>query len=64
MELLFLIVGISLLMVLALVSPGSEALRRPLPLVVGHHIQRRTRHSRQASSRSSRSRLAPRFTRA
>jgi hypothetical protein len=62
MELMFLVVGISLLVLLALVSPGGETLRRPMPLLVGHQVSRRRRRRRQFQS--SRSRLAPRFTRA
>jgi hypothetical protein len=62
MELMFLIVGVSLLLLLALVSPGAETLRRPVPLLVGHQVSRRRRRRRQ--SQSSRSRLAPRLTRA
>jgi hypothetical protein len=62
MELMFLVIGMSLLMLLALVSPGAESLRRPMPLMIGHQVSRRRRRRRQ--SQSSRSRLAPRLTRA
>ena len=61
MELMFLVIGMSLLVLLALVSPGAETFRRPAPLLVGHQVNRRRR---RRYSQSSRSRLAPRLTRA
>jgi hypothetical protein len=61
MELMFLVIGVLLLVLLVLLSPGPATLRRPVPLMVGHPVARRRRRRRQGSSRS---RLAPRLTRA
>jgi hypothetical protein len=64
MEQMFLVVGVTLLMLLALLAPGREEFRRPQVLLVGHDVKRRAPRRQAAGSGSSaraRSRLAPRF---